>query len=71
MTTETLDKLYLEWSQLTKARNAREIAMAAALKSIADWRAVNLSGEYEHGLRDVIRSVTDCAAAALDAYSIG
>jgi len=25
METETLDKLYLEWSQFTKARTAREI----------------------------------------------
>ena len=32
MTTETLDKLYLEWSQFTKARTSREIAMENALR---------------------------------------
>lgn len=31
MSTETIDKLYLEWSQFTKARNAREIAASKAL----------------------------------------
>jgi hypothetical protein len=28
MTTETLDKLYLEWSQFTRAKTAKEIALA-------------------------------------------
>lgn len=37
-----------------------------ALESIAGWRKVNIQGEYEHGLRDIIRSITECAAAALD-----
>lgn len=41
--------------------------MRAALESIAGWRKVNISAEYEHGLRDIIRSITDCAQAALDA----
>jgi hypothetical protein len=31
METETLDKLFLEWSQFTVARTAREIALTAAL----------------------------------------
>jgi hypothetical protein len=34
MTTETLDKLYLEWSQFTKARTGREIEMFSALEAI-------------------------------------
>ena len=38
-----------------------------AIKSIAAWRSVNIAGEYEHSLRDIIRSITDCAQAALDA----
>ena len=42
-------------------------SLRAALVTIADWRKVNISGEYEHGLRDIIRAITDCAAAALDA----
>lgn len=37
-----------------------------ALESIADWRNVNISGEYEHGLRDIIRSIVDSAVDALD-----
>jgi hypothetical protein len=41
--------------------------LIAALESIAGWRKVNIQGEYEHGLRDIIRSITDCAAAALEA----
>lgn len=41
--------------------------LRAALESIADWRKINIAGEYEHGLRDIIRSITDFAAAALDA----
>jgi hypothetical protein len=30
---ETLDKLYLEWSQFTKARNNRELVMLTALRA--------------------------------------
>jgi len=36
-----------------------------ALRILAGWRSVNLQGEYEHGLRDVIKSMIDCADAAL------
>lgn len=32
--TETLDRLYLEWSQFTQARTAREIAMRDALQEL-------------------------------------
>lgn len=32
MTTETLDKLYLEWSQFTKARTERELRYEALLR---------------------------------------
>ena len=45
---------------------AKNDALVKALESIAGWRKVNISGEYEHGLRDIIRSITDCAAAAFD-----
>jgi hypothetical protein len=34
MDTETLDKLYLEWSQFTRARTAREITLVKALEEI-------------------------------------
>lgn len=30
--TETLDRLYIEWSQFTRARNAREIVLVKALE---------------------------------------
>lgn len=32
MDTETLDKLYLEWSQFTKATTARELRAIAAIE---------------------------------------
>ena len=41
MDTETLDKLYLEWSQFTKARTEREM-----------WAAVNLQA-----LLEVVQSI--------------
>ena len=34
MQTETLDKLYLEWSQFTTARTSREIALEDAIKNM-------------------------------------
>jgi hypothetical protein len=37
MATETLDRLYLEWSQFTKARTQREILMIEALKSVDEY----------------------------------
>lgn len=36
MTTETLDKIYLEYSQLTQARTARELHMEAVAKSLTE-----------------------------------
>ncbi len=35
METQTLDKLYLEWSQFTKARTGREIAYRQMLEAVA------------------------------------
>ncbi len=63
----------LEWrgeikrlqNELVQARALVE-GMRSALDSIAGWRNVNISNEYESGLRDIIHSVTDCASAALD-----
>lgn len=47
---ETLDKLYLEWSQFTTARTNRELAAAGALTrermAIAD-RAREIAGHYQ------------------------
>lgn len=38
--TETLDRIYLEWSQFTEARTRREIELAARVE------------ELEHAVRD-------------------
>lgn len=66
METETLDKLYLEWSQITKARTSREIRYERSLRSIADWHKVNISGEHDGGLRDIIKSIVHCAQVGLE-----
>jgi|SRR5579863_2526151 len=55
---------------IVKAVNNHE-KMLAALQNIAEWRKVNISGEYEHGLRDIIRAITDCAAAAIECCAVG
>lgn len=39
--------------------------LIAALKNIKGFGDVDLSGEWEHALRDIIRSMTDCAQDAL------
>lgn len=36
MNTETLDKLYLEWSQFTRARTKRELYLVNLLQRIRD-----------------------------------
>ena len=36
-TTETLDKLYLEWSELTKARTFREKRLASQIRWLIDY----------------------------------
>lgn len=44
-TTETLDKLYLEWSQFTTAETATEIKLKNALRSIQNRAATGQSVE--------------------------
>jgi hypothetical protein len=46
-------------------RPSKPERLREALEAIAGFGSVNLSGEYEHGLRDIIRSMTDCARDAL------
>ena len=41
------------------------------LKVIAHWSEVDLSGEWETGLRGVIRSITDAAKEVLSAHPEG
>lgn len=36
MQTETIDKLYLEWSQCTRARTSRELALVKALNGLLE-----------------------------------
>ena len=45
-----------------------EDTFRATLRVIAHWAEVDLSGEWETGLRGVIRSMTDAAREALSAY---
>ena len=40
-------------------------AMRTALEIIRDWQNVRIADEHEHSLRDIIRSITDCADRAL------
>lgn len=43
MQTETLDKLYLEWSQFTQAKTAKELALEAALSAKDAAHAIALA----------------------------
>jgi hypothetical protein len=48
MTTETLDKLYLEWSQFTRARTSREIKQTDALTRIASSNPNHFETPEDH-----------------------
>lgn len=61
MTTETLDKIYLEWSQFTSARTAREIAM---LNQVELLRAVLLQCKHGASYDDEFGDVIDAALRA-------
>lgn len=50
-------------SPITAEENFR-----GALKVIAHWAEVDLSGEWETGLRGIIRSITDMAREVLSAH---
>lgn len=45
MQTETLDKLYLEWSQFTQAKTMKELALeaglAAAQAEVEEWKLLS------------------------------
>jgi hypothetical protein len=49
METETLDRLFLEWSQFTKARTAKEIALTEALEAAIECGMVPVSSAKEGG----------------------
>ena len=40
--------------------------LRAALEAVAGFGSVNLTSEWEHSLRDIIRSMTYCASNALN-----
>lgn len=44
----------------------RIVKLEETLSNIAAFGKINLAGEYEHGLRGIIRSMIDCAILALD-----
>ena len=49
METEILDKLYLEWSQFTKARTQRELKLMSSMRKIAkakSWEEQAVIAEY-------------------------
>jgi len=54
MSTETLDKLYLEWSQFTQAKTSRELALENFIRSVMpsmtgkDQRAARLLLEQDN-----------------------
>lgn len=55
-----------EAKRIADALIAAGVRYSGALENIADWRNVNISGEHELGLRDIIRSMIDSAVDALD-----
>ena len=68
METETLDKLYLEWSQFTEARTAREIRLAKTLAVRDDHLEKVLKAAYQYALGDNAvgtNQVTDMLCDAL------
>lgn len=50
-----------EWRRMCEENKS----LRTALESIVRVGSLNLTGEYEHSLRDIIRSMTDCAKNAL------
>lgn len=60
MDTETLDKLYLEWSQFTKAETAREMKLRRALREIAESNPNKFDDPLKHA-----NWCMECAATAL------
>ena len=47
MNTETLDKLYLEWSQFTKATTSREAKMIEALEICSEYFDNKADADYD------------------------
>lgn len=56
---------WLETDTVTRL-SAKNKRLQAALENVAGFGDVDLSGEWPGPLRDVIRSMTDCAKRALD-----
>ena len=66
METETLDKVYLEWSQFTKAKTVKEIALEAenarlreALVKLRDCDFVITPADRMDAVRDIARGALE------------
>lgn len=53
MTTETLDKLYLEWSKYTHARTARELRLRKLLEKIKSTADAASSDAYPEHIKTI------------------
>lgn len=53
------------WHERSIKFEAETNRLRERLETIAGFGSINLNGEWEHGLRDIIRSMTDCARDAL------
>lgn len=65
MTTETLDKMYLEYSNITKAKTAKELKLKSALQQIFNKLALPHQLDHDallgecHKCTALIRECTD------------
>jgi hypothetical protein len=62
---DSLNGSVWELGQELETADARIAVLEKALESIAAWGSVSIAGEWEHGLRDIIRANVDVARAAL------
>lgn len=61
MTTETIDRLFLELSQFTQAKTAREIALECELKSIRDQlQQIGMKDRNGKRFRPIVMRVMNC-----------
>ena len=56
--TETLDKLYLEWSQFTDARNKRELAALDLLQGIKFRHGLKLKPDEKKAINTLITQLS-------------
>lgn len=54
--TETLDRLYLEWSQFTQAKTRNEIMLERYIQESLNWLEAGRPDNAKKVLRDAIRT---------------